>query len=167
MPIVKELSRAAAAPGSPPILGRAAQEIIRQGEEIERLQEVLRTIAFRAQDAKRLCEEGAPISAYNLASGILGQIGGDVAVLTAESRQEAAVAEPVVVDMDGARVKVGDTVAFGFGIPPQRVEGNLVEEKGDMHFVVTSPDDVKPRRASLRQLRAWGIEFHKVGRKDR
>ena len=59
MPIVKELSRAAAAPGSPPILGRAAQEIIRQGEEIERLQEVLRTIAFRAQDAKRLCEEGA------------------------------------------------------------------------------------------------------------
>lgn len=86
MPIVKELSRAAAAPGSPPILGRAAQEIIRQGEEIERLQEVLRTIAFRAQDAKRLCEEGAPISAYNLASGILGQIGGDVAVLTAESR---------------------------------------------------------------------------------
>ena len=86
MPIVKELSRAAAAPGSPPILGRAAQEIIRQSEEIERLQEVLRTIAFRAQDAKRLCEEGAPISAYNLASGILGQIGGDVAVLTAESR---------------------------------------------------------------------------------
>ena len=75
MPIVKELSRVAAAPGSPPILGRAAQEIIRQGEEIERLQEVLRTIAFRAQDAKRLCEEGAPISAYNLASGILGQIG--------------------------------------------------------------------------------------------
>ena len=77
------------------------------------------------------------------------------------------MAEPVVVDMDGARVKVGDTVAFGFGIPPQRVEGNLVEENGDMHFVVTSPDDVKPRRASLRQLRAWGIEFHKVGRKVR
>lgn len=54
--------------------------------EIERLQEVLRTITFRAQDAKRLCEEGAPVSAYNLASGILGQIGGDVAALTAESR---------------------------------------------------------------------------------
>ena len=54
--------------------------------EIERLRDILRTIVHRAQSAKRDCEEGQPVSAYNVASGILGQIGGDVAALTAESR---------------------------------------------------------------------------------
>lgn len=47
-------------------------------DEIERLRAVLRTIVDRAEDAKRLWDGGHPVSAYNLASGILGQIGEDV-----------------------------------------------------------------------------------------
>lgn len=44
-------------------------------DEIKRMHGVLQTIAARANDAKKMCEDGHPISAYNLASGILGQIG--------------------------------------------------------------------------------------------
>lgn len=53
-------------------------------DEIDRLRDILRTIVSRAQSAKHDCESGAPISAYNLASGILGQIGADVAALSGE-----------------------------------------------------------------------------------
>jgi len=49
--------------------------------EVERLRDILRTIVSRAEDAKRMCADGHPVSAYNLASGILGQIGSDVATL--------------------------------------------------------------------------------------
>ena len=52
--------------------------------EIERLRDILRTIISRAQNAKRHCENGYPISAYNLASEILGQIGLDVVALSGE-----------------------------------------------------------------------------------
>ena len=50
--------------------------------EVKRLRDMLRTIVSRAQDAKRRCTKGERVSAYNVASGILGQIGSDVAALT-------------------------------------------------------------------------------------
>ena len=53
-------------------------------DEIERLRSVLRTIVFRADAAKTHCEQGVPVSAYVLASGILGQIGEDAAALRAD-----------------------------------------------------------------------------------
>lgn len=59
-------------------------EIDRLLDEIDRMRDILRTITSRAQSAKRDCESGAPINAYNLASGILGQIGADVAALSGE-----------------------------------------------------------------------------------
>ncbi|SON54277.1 hypothetical protein HDIA_0736 [Hartmannibacter diazotrophicus] len=44
MSIVKKLSSASRAPGAPAILGEAAQEIIRQDEEIKRLRQALERI---------------------------------------------------------------------------------------------------------------------------
>lgn len=49
--------------------------------ERDRLREILRTIISRADNAKQLCANGYPVSAYNLASAILGQIGSDAATL--------------------------------------------------------------------------------------
>ena len=49
--------------------------------ENARLRETLRTIVSRCDDAKRLCSDGHPVSAYNVASGILGQIGSDAVAL--------------------------------------------------------------------------------------
>lgn len=69
-------------------LGKALREGLARIEELEaqvrEMEGILRTVAFRAQGAKRLCGDGHPVSAYNLSSGILGQIGGHVATLTGE-----------------------------------------------------------------------------------
>lgn len=52
--------------------------------ENERLRDVLRSVVSRCQNAKSECLDGAPVSAYNLASCILGQIGADVAALSSQ-----------------------------------------------------------------------------------
>lgn len=49
--------------------------------ENERLRGVLATIVVRCDAAKQQCREGARVSAFNLASGILGQIGSDAVAL--------------------------------------------------------------------------------------
>lgn len=66
-------------------IGAADRLLLRAAaDEIERLRSVLRTIVFRADAAKTHCEQGVPVSAYVLASGILGQIGEDAAALRAD-----------------------------------------------------------------------------------
>ena len=69
-----------------------------------------------------------------------------------------------IVDADGERIAVGDALSFAFGIPPQRVEGILGEDRGKMIFTVTSPDHVKPRHATMAQMKKWGIDLRKIGR---
>lgn len=57
---------------------------IELGDEVARLRAVLRTIVSRADDAKARCDQGKEVCAYNLASGILGQIGTDAVMLRNE-----------------------------------------------------------------------------------
>jgi uncharacterized membrane protein len=58
-----------------------------RGAENERLRSILATIVARCDRAKQDCKEGAPVSAFNLASGILGQIGSDAVALRASLSQ--------------------------------------------------------------------------------
>ena len=50
--------------------------------ENERLRAIMATIISRCDTAKQQCREGAPVSAFNLACGILGQIGSARAALS-------------------------------------------------------------------------------------
>lgn len=70
----------------------------------------------------------------------------------------------VANDSDGQDIRAGDTVAFSFGIPPQRVEGVLFERDGEL---IMPCEGVKPAEAKLAELRRHVGQFWKVETKAR
>ena len=69
------------------------------------------------------------------------------------------------IDSDGFALEPGDHIAFGFGIPPQRVVGCLFEKDGKIHFRALTPRDVTPKQVSLKKLRGLVGDFWKISHK--
>lgn len=66
-------------------------------------------------------------------------------------------------DSEGNPVQAGDTIAFCFGIPPRRVQGELFERDGKL--IMPTPN-VSPKEATLDQLRLNVGGFWKIEKLD-